>query len=136
MRLRSLAAALLLCPALISAQPPGDVTEQRVRAVHAAAAPLDAHVDVLVPTTPGIYRTTLTAPDLFKRYLIEQFSVILKNHGGAIEVGESLYAFGKHVAAAGPAASAAQRQVRHELAVLGAEAQRAERLFDVRLQRN
>ncbi len=39
--------------------------------------------------TPGIYRTTLTAPNLFKRYLIEQFSVILKNHGGAIEVGES-----------------------------------------------
>ena len=28
-----------------------------MRAVHAAAAPLDAHVDVLVPTTPGIYRT-------------------------------------------------------------------------------
>src|SRR5690606_13635649 len=31
--------------------------EARVREVHAAAAPLDAHVDVLVPTTPGIYRT-------------------------------------------------------------------------------
>jgi membrane dipeptidase len=31
--------------------------EQRVRAVHAAAQPLDAHVDVLVATTPGIYRT-------------------------------------------------------------------------------
>jgi AMP nucleosidase len=39
--------------------------------------------------TPGIYRTTVTAPDLFKTYLIEQFTVILKNHGGAIEVGES-----------------------------------------------
>jgi AMP nucleosidase len=39
--------------------------------------------------TPGLYRTTITAPDLFRRYLIEQFTVILKNHGGAIEVGES-----------------------------------------------
>ncbi|MDP3315804.1 MAG: AMP nucleosidase [Devosia sp.] len=39
--------------------------------------------------TPGIYRTTVTAPDLFKSYLIEQFTVILANHGGAIEVGES-----------------------------------------------
>jgi membrane dipeptidase len=57
MRTRSLAAALLLCPALVSAQPASEVTDQRVRAVHAAAAPLDAHVDVLVPTTPGIYRT-------------------------------------------------------------------------------
>ena len=28
-----------------------------MRAVHEAAAPLDAHVDVLVATTPGIYRT-------------------------------------------------------------------------------
>ncbi|WP_338723646.1 AMP nucleosidase [Devosia sp. XK-2] len=39
--------------------------------------------------TPGIYRTTVTAPDLFKGYLQEQFAVILKNHGGVIEVGES-----------------------------------------------
>jgi membrane dipeptidase len=31
--------------------------EERIRAVHAAAQPLDAHVDVLVSTTPGIYRT-------------------------------------------------------------------------------
>ncbi|RUT32759.1 AMP nucleosidase [Arsenicitalea aurantiaca] len=39
--------------------------------------------------TPGIYRTTVTAPLLFKTYLIEQFTVILRNHGGVIEVGES-----------------------------------------------
>ncbi len=39
--------------------------------------------------TPGIYRTTITAPDLFKSYLIEQFTVILKNHGNAVEVGQS-----------------------------------------------
>ena len=39
--------------------------------------------------TPGLYRTTVTAPELFKSYLIEQFTVILANHGGAIEVGES-----------------------------------------------
>ncbi|AKR55944.1 AMP nucleosidase [Youhaiella tibetensis] len=39
--------------------------------------------------TPGVYRTTITATDLFKNYLIEQFAVLLKNHGGTIEVGES-----------------------------------------------
>jgi AMP nucleosidase len=39
--------------------------------------------------SPGIYRTTITAPDLFRNYLLEQFAVILGNHGGAIEVGES-----------------------------------------------
>lgn len=31
--------------------------DARVREVHAAARPLDAHADILMPTTPGIYRT-------------------------------------------------------------------------------
>jgi AMP nucleosidase len=39
--------------------------------------------------SPGVYRTTITAPDLFKTYLLEQFEVILSNHGGVIQVGES-----------------------------------------------
>ena len=57
MRAIQLAAALLVSPTLVGAQPVGDITDERVRAVHEAAAPLDAHVDVLVATTPGIYRT-------------------------------------------------------------------------------
>jgi membrane dipeptidase len=48
-----LAIACACAATLASAQP----TEERVRTVHAAAQPLDAHVDVLMPTTPGIYRT-------------------------------------------------------------------------------
>jgi membrane dipeptidase len=43
--------------ALPGAQVGNTVPADRVRAVHAAAQPLDAHVDVLMPTTPGIYRT-------------------------------------------------------------------------------
>ncbi|MDR3472778.1 MAG: AMP nucleosidase [Devosia sp.] len=39
--------------------------------------------------TPGIYRTTLTAPKLFRNYLLENFTIILKNHGGTIEIKES-----------------------------------------------
>ena len=39
--------------------------------------------------SPGIYRTTITAPELFHNYLLDNFTIILKNHGGAIEVGES-----------------------------------------------
>ncbi len=39
--------------------------------------------------SPGLYSTTLTATDLFKAYLIDQFTLVLKNHGGTIEVGES-----------------------------------------------
>lgn len=39
--------------------------------------------------SPGVYRTTLSDPDLFKTYLIEQFSLLLKNYVGDIEIGES-----------------------------------------------
>jgi AMP nucleosidase len=39
--------------------------------------------------TPGVYRTTLTAPKLFGNYLLENFAIILKNHGGTIEITES-----------------------------------------------
>jgi membrane dipeptidase len=49
----AIALACSVSPTLVSAQP----DEQLVRTVHAAAQPLDAHVDVLVATTPGIYRT-------------------------------------------------------------------------------
>ena len=39
--------------------------------------------------TPGLYRTTVTAPDLFRTYFQEQFIAILKNHGGTIDITES-----------------------------------------------
>lgn len=39
--------------------------------------------------SPGLYQTTITAPLLYKHYLIEQFGLILKNYGGEIEISES-----------------------------------------------
>jgi AMP nucleosidase len=51
--------------------------------------------------TPGVYRTTITAPDLFRDYLVQQFSVILRNHGGTIDVGESATRIPLHFALAG-----------------------------------
>ncbi len=38
---------------------------------------------------PGTYETTVTRPDLFANYYLEQFKLLLKNHGVAIEVGTS-----------------------------------------------
>ena len=38
---------------------------------------------------PGRFETTLTRPDLFKDYYLEQFRLLLKNHGVALEVGTS-----------------------------------------------
>lgn len=38
---------------------------------------------------PGTYETTLTRPDLFGDYYLEQFALLLKNHSFALEVGLS-----------------------------------------------
>jgi AMP nucleosidase len=38
---------------------------------------------------PGTYETTLTRPDLFATYYREQFRLLLRNHGVALEVGTS-----------------------------------------------
>ncbi|KZE31723.1 AMP nucleosidase [Crenobacter luteus] len=38
---------------------------------------------------PGRYETTLTRPDLFADYYLEQLTLLLQNHGGELEVGTS-----------------------------------------------
>lgn len=38
---------------------------------------------------PGTYETTLTRPDVFGNYYLEQFRLLLRNHGVALEVGVS-----------------------------------------------
>ena len=38
---------------------------------------------------PGTYETTLTRPDLFSNYYLEQFRLLLKNHHIALEIGTS-----------------------------------------------
>ena len=38
---------------------------------------------------PGVYETTITRPDLFASYLRNQFELLLRNHGGSLEVGIS-----------------------------------------------
>jgi AMP nucleosidase len=38
---------------------------------------------------PGRFETTLTRPDLFADYYLEQFQLLLDNHGGELEVGVS-----------------------------------------------
>jgi AMP nucleosidase len=40
---------------------------------------------------PGRYETTLTRPDLFADYYHEQFRLLLRNHGVALEVGTSTH---------------------------------------------
>jgi len=46
----------------------------------------------------GSYETTLTRPDLYARYLRAQFELLLRNHGGPIEVGTSAQPIPVHFA--------------------------------------
>lgn len=38
---------------------------------------------------PGIYATTITRPDLFRHYLIQQIGLLIKNHGQPVTIGPS-----------------------------------------------
>jgi AMP nucleosidase len=74
--------------------------EQRVRAfypfvrIHTKTGALQANSEGAglsygFVAEPGRYETTLTRPDLFAAYYREQFSLLLQNHGGTLEVGVS-----------------------------------------------
>src|SRR5215510_10762089 len=38
---------------------------------------------------PGVHETSITRPDLFRGYLMEQIGLLIQNHGVPVEVGES-----------------------------------------------
>ncbi|WP_103257537.1 AMP nucleosidase [Tabrizicola aquatica] len=40
-------------------------------------------------SSPGTYATTITRPDLFRNYLIQQIELLVQNHGVPVEVGPS-----------------------------------------------
>ncbi|HEY1391763.1 MAG TPA: AMP nucleosidase, partial [Methylibium sp.] len=74
----------------------GENFERHVRAcypfvrVHTdTVARADSRLSYGFVAGPGTYETTLTRPDLFGDYYDEQFHLLLKNHGVALEVGVS-----------------------------------------------
>jgi AMP nucleosidase len=40
-------------------------------------------------SSPGTYATTVTRPDLFRNYLIQQIELLVQNHGVTVQVGPS-----------------------------------------------
>ncbi|MBT9291932.1 AMP nucleosidase [Prosthecodimorpha staleyi] len=52
---------------------------------------------------PGTYATTITRPDLFRSYLVEQIGQVIRNHGVAVGIGESQTPIPLHFALAGDA---------------------------------
>ena len=50
---------------------------------------------------PGTYSTTITRPDLFRNYLIQQIDLLMKNHGVTVQIGPSDTPIPVHFAVAG-----------------------------------
>ena len=62
--------------------------------------------------SPGTYATTVTRPDLFRNYLIQQLGLLIENHGVAVQIGPSETPIPIHFALAGnPAVSVPQEGV-------------------------
>ena len=81
----------------------GDDLAARVRAcypfvrVHTdTVARADSRLSYGFVSGPGTYETTLTRPDLFGSYYLEQFRLLLKNHHVSIEVGTSAHPIPVH----------------------------------------
>ena len=61
---------------------------------------------------PGDYSTTVTRPDLFRQYLIQQLTLLMQNHGVPVQIGISQTPLPVHFAVAGnPAVSVPQEGV-------------------------
>ncbi|MBU0587218.1 MAG: AMP nucleosidase [Gammaproteobacteria bacterium] len=64
-------------------------TDTVTRAATAAAAHDGRRLSYGFVAGPGRFETTLTRPDLYANYYLEQFRLLLENHGGELEVGTS-----------------------------------------------
>ncbi len=60
-----------------------------VSVVTASFAQIDTRLAYGHVPAPGIYATTVTRPDLFERYLVDQLRLIMRNHGVPVTVAES-----------------------------------------------
>jgi AMP nucleosidase len=60
-----------------------------VRITTSTYARVDSRLSFGFVAGPGVYDTTVTRPDLFRAYLIDQIGLLIENHGVPVEIGES-----------------------------------------------
>ena len=91
--------------------------EARIRAYYPEiriATKTHAHVDTRLSfghvPAPGTYAATITRPDLFRNYLIQQIGLLLENHGVPVTVGPSATPMPVHFAVANDAAIAVPQE--------------------------
>ena len=60
-----------------------------VRVTTRSHALVDSRLAYGFVARPGVHETTVTRPDVFRDYLLEQIGLLIENHGVSVEVGES-----------------------------------------------
>ncbi|HAV08440.1 MAG TPA: AMP nucleosidase [Rhodobacteraceae bacterium] len=60
-----------------------------VRLETTSYAKVDSRLSFGHVAAPGVYASTITRPDLFRNYLIQQIGLLIENHGVAVKVGPS-----------------------------------------------
>ncbi len=60
-----------------------------VRMTTGTHARVDSRLSYGFVSGPGVHETTVTRPDLYRRYLTEQIGLLIGNHGVPVEIGES-----------------------------------------------
>ncbi|MEQ8696452.1 AMP nucleosidase [Bauldia litoralis] len=85
---------------LANGSPGGRVraTYPEVRIETTTFAQIDSRLSYGHVAGPGVYATTITRPDLFREYLVEQLRLLLRNHNVKLEVGPSAEAIPLHFA--------------------------------------
>ncbi len=76
--------------------------EVRIRTTSFAG--VDSRLSFGHVSEPGIYAATISRPDLFENYLIQQIGLLLKNHGVPVSVGPSMTPMPVHFAVANDSA--------------------------------
>ena len=71
-----------------------------IRVTTTSFAAMDTRLSFGHVSKPGSYSTTITRPDLFRNYLIQQITQIVHNHGVSVSVGASNVPMPVHFAVA------------------------------------
>ena len=71
-----------------------------IRLTTTSYAQVDTRLSFGHVSIPGTYATTITRPDLFRNYLIQQIGLLIKNHGQPVVVGPSSTPIPVHFAVA------------------------------------
>ncbi|WP_299881325.1 AMP nucleosidase [uncultured Sulfitobacter sp.] len=94
--------------ALVS--PPTDIRQRafypEVRFQTSSYAQVDSRLSFGHVSSPGTFAATITRPDLFRHYLIQQIGLLIENHGQPVTIGPSATPIPLHFAMTGDSAAA------------------------------